>query len=224
MKDKTNKKIKLSANIRNLKGKKTKKLRKQGIIPANIYGSDFKSLSISVNLKDFFKVYKTSKETGIVYLEVDKKEIPVLIKNVQKHPITDQIIHIDFRKIDLKKKLETEVPIKIVGQSEAVNQKGGVLLIQSNSIKIEAFPEDIPQEIEIDITKLKEIGQEIKISDLQKSEKYEFKDESNKIIVSIIEHKEQDTKPETSTVTPEVISEKKAEEKKEENNSENKNN
>lgn len=226
MKNKNEEKINLSANIRNIFGKKSKKLRKQGLIPANIYGSDFKSQAISINNKDFLKVYRLAKETKIIYLNIEKKELPVLIKNIQRHPITDEIIHVDFRKIDLKKKIETEVPIKIIGQSEAVNQKGGVLLTQSQSVLIEALPEDIPQQIEVDISVLKEIGQDIKVADLPKSEKYQIKTPSEKVLISVVAHKEESVAPETTAVQPEVISEEKTEEattssddnKKQENN------
>lgn len=209
---KNEEKISLIANIRTLTGKKVKKLRKQGLIPANIYGQDFKSQAISVNTKDFFKVYRLAKETKIIYLSIDKKEIPVLIKNIQKHPVTDQIIHVDFRKIDLKKKIETEVPIKTIGVSEAVSQKGGILLIQSQSVIIEALPENIPQEIEVDISVLKEIGQDIKVADLPKSEKYQIKSPAEKVLVTVIAHKEESVAPETTTVQPEVITEAKTEE------------
>lgn len=223
MKNKSQEKITLSAEIRNLVGKKAKKLRKQGLILSNIFGQDFKSQAISVNYKDFLKVYKIAKETGIIYLQLEKKEIPVLIKNIQKHPVTDEIIHVDFRKIDLKKKIETEVPIKTIGESEAVTQKGGVLLIQSDHLLIEALPEDIPQEIEIDISIIKDIGQEIKVADLPKSDKYEIKTPLEKVLVSVIAHKEESVAPETTTVAPELIEKEKPEEKKEEQKSESSN-
>lgn len=198
-------KLKLEVQLRKLIGKKAKKLRKQGLIPANIFGPEFKSKAISVNLKDLLKTYKIAKETGVVYLNLDKEEIPVLIKNIQRHPVNDFILHVDFRKIDLKKKIETTVPVKIIGQSEAVTQKGGVLLLQTELINIEALPEDIPQEIEVDISVIKDIGQEIKISDLKKSDKYEIKTEADKVIVSVVEHKEESINPDTTVTAPEVI-------------------
>lgn len=216
MKNKSQEKITLSAEIRNLVGKKAKKLRKQSLILANIFGQNFKSQAISVNYKDFLKIYKIAKETGIIYLKLKNQELPVLIKNIQKHPVTDEIIHVDFRKIDLKKKIETEVPIKTIGESEAVTQKGGVLLIQSDHLLIEALPEDIPQEIEVDISIIKDIGQEIKISDLPKSDKYEIKTPLEKVLVSVIAHKEESATPETTTVAPELIEKEKPEEEKEE--------
>ncbi len=202
------KKISLEVKKRDLTGKKAKKLRKQGFVLGNIYGQDTKSQSIMFNFKDFIKIYKTVKETGIVYLNLDNKEIPCLIKNLQLHPLTENILHVDFRKIDLKKKIETEVPIKTINQSEAVSQKGGILLIQSHNLLIEVLPEDIPQVIEIDISNIKDIGQEIKVADLQVNEKYTIKTPKDRVIVSVIAHKEESVAPETTLTQPEIATEK----------------
>ncbi|OGK10730.1 hypothetical protein A2767_06980 [Candidatus Roizmanbacteria bacterium RIFCSPHIGHO2_01_FULL_35_10] len=206
-------KLTLIVTPRTVFGKKLNKLRKEGNIPANIYGQDFKSQSVTAVFKDFTKTYKIAKETGVVFLDLDKKELPVLIKNVQRHPVNDNILHIDFRKIDLKQKIQTEVPIKVIGQSEAVSVKAGVLLTQAESLLVEALPTDIPQQIEIDITSLKEIGQEYKVSNLPKSDKFEVKDDQNKVIVSIVQHKEEEILPQTApAVAPEVITAKPDEE------------
>ncbi|OGK11807.1 hypothetical protein A2954_05120 [Candidatus Roizmanbacteria bacterium RIFCSPLOWO2_01_FULL_37_12] len=202
---------KLTLNIlpRTIFGKKLKKFRKDGYIPANIFGQEFKSQSVSVTYKDFVKVYKAAKETGVIYLKLEKNELPALTKNVQRHPVNDNILHVDFRKIDLKQKIQTDVPVKVVGQSDAVTQKGGVLLTQTESLLVEALPTDIPHQIEVDIASLKEIGKEIKVSDLAKSDKYEIKTIPDKVIVSVVEHKEEEILPQTApTVAPEVITAK----------------
>src|SRR3989344_1562079 len=130
--------ITLIVKPRSVFGKKLKSFRKTGNIPGNIYGQDFKSQSVRVMFKDFTKVYKIAKETGVVYLDLDKKEIPVLIKNIQRQPVNDSILHVDFGKIDLKQKIQTEVPVLVIGQSEAVNLKGGVLLKQSETLRLTA--------------------------------------------------------------------------------------
>ncbi|KKQ24631.1 MAG: 50S ribosomal protein L25 [Candidatus Roizmanbacteria bacterium GW2011_GWC2_37_13] len=201
-------KVKLVVKSRELTGKKAHKLRREGLVLANVYGPEFKSQSVSVNLKDFIHTYKTAKETGVVYLSLDKQEIPVLIKNIQTHPVSDVILHTDFRKIDLKKKIQTEVPIKVINSSEAVSQKAGVLLIQSETLLVEAFPQDIPHEIEIDISLIKDIGQEIKVGDLKKTEKYEIKTPAEKVTVSVVAHKEESVTPDTTAAAaPEVITE-----------------
>lgn len=205
-------KLTLTASIRKIVGKKVRMLRKEGLVPANIYGVDFKSTSVSLPVKEFIKIYRTARETGIVYTKLDDKELPVLIKNVQKHPVTEAILHVDLRKIDLTKKIQTEVPIKTVGTSEAVVQKAGILLTQSESLLVEALPKDIPPQIEVDISNIKDIGQEIKVVDLPKSPLYEIKAPEEKVVISVVAHKEESVTPETTPVAaPEVITEKVAE-------------
>ncbi|MFH0979354.1 MAG: 50S ribosomal protein L25 [Candidatus Roizmanbacteria bacterium] len=200
-------KLTLEVKNRELTGKKAGKLRKEGLVLANIYGPEFKSQSLSVDLKAFTKTYRAARETAVVYLKLNKDELPILIKNVQKHPVTDMILHVDFRKIDLKKKIQTEVPIKVIGVSEAVSQKAGVLLIQSKTVLVEALPQNIPPHIEVDITIIKDIGQEIKVSDLKKPDQYEIKTLPEKVIVSVVEHKEESVTPDTTAAAPEVLTE-----------------
>lgn len=202
-------KVSLKAELRTIFGKKLNKVRKQGLVPCNIFGPDFKSKSISVVYKDLVKTYKIVGETGIVYISLDKENIPVLIKTIQKHPLSSSLLHIDFRKIDLSKKIETSVPVKTIGISEAVSQKSGVLLIQSETLLVEALPEDIPSHIEVDITVIKDIGQEIKVSDLKKSDKYEIKTPIEKVIVGVVAHKEESIVPETAVAAPEILTEAK---------------
>ncbi len=202
-------KLTLEVKKRELFGKKLNRLRKTGFIPANIFGPDFKSVSISVAAKNFFEIYKTAKETGVVYLELDQEKLPVLIKHLQFHPVYDQLLHVDFRKIDLQKKVETAVPVKFINTSEAVTQKGGVLLTLSETLNVEALPQDIPPAIEVDIAVLKDIPQEIKVKDLKTSNKYEIKEDPEKIVVSVVAHKEESVVAETAaTATPEVITAK----------------
>ncbi|KKP65693.1 MAG: 50S ribosomal protein L25 [Candidatus Roizmanbacteria bacterium GW2011_GWA2_35_19] len=201
------KKLTLEVAKRDVFGKKLNQLRKSGILPANVYGPDFKSTSISVNLKDFIKTYKIARETGVVHLKLDKSEIPTLIKYLQRHPVKDNVLHADFRKIDLTKKVITEVPVLVVGVSLAVSQLGGVLLTQSKTLLVEALPSDIPQAIEVDISAIKELGQEIKVSDLIKSDSYEFKTPVDKVVISVIAHKEESVTPDTTAAATEVLTE-----------------
>lgn len=203
-------KLHLTVTPRELFGKNLKKMRHQGFIPSNVFGPGFKSVSITTQLKDFSKAYKTARETGVVYLDLNKEEIPTLIGQVQRHPVTNAIIHVDFRKIDLKQKIETTVPVKTVNDSPAIAQ-GGVLLTQSDHVLVEALPEEIPQEIEIDLSKLLEIGAEVRVKDLPVSSSYVVKEDPEKILLSIIAHKEESVTPETTVATPEVLTEKEGE-------------
>ena len=210
MKPSKTQKLHLTVTARDIFGKRLKKMRHQGLIPANVFGPAFKSVAVSAQLKDFAKIYKAAGETAVVYVDLAKEEIPALIGNVQRHPITNAIIHIDFRKIDLKQKIETTVPVKTVNESPAV-ATGGVLLTQSDHVLVEALPEEIPQSIEIDLSKLLEIGAEFRVKDFPTSTTYTIKEDPEKILLSIIAHKEQSVTPETTDATPEFLTEKERE-------------
>lgn len=212
MKKSSQKKLTLDAQLRSVVGKKVKQIRKKGILPGNIFGPQFKSVSISIPLADFQKTYRSAGETGIVYINVEKESHPTLITNVQYHPVSDMLLHVDFRKIDLKQKIETAVPVEVKGQSPAVTQKGGVLLTLSKELIVEALPEEIPSHVEVDISIITELGQEIKVSDLAKSAAYTIKENPDKVVVSVVQHKEESVLPETAVKAPEVITEAKPEE------------
>jgi len=211
MKTQNKEKTVLKATPRTEFGKKLRKLRHHNIIPANVFGRDFKSQAISLDVKDFYRAFKIAHETGVVYVDVDGKEIPTMIKSVQLHPVSDSILHVDFRKIDLKKKVETEVPIEIVGESPAVKE-GGVLLTQANHLMVEALPNDVPKSIEIDASTITEIGTDIKVQDIKKSANYEIKEDPERTVISVVEHKEESVEPETAQQQPEVEGEEAGEE------------
>jgi large subunit ribosomal protein L25 len=208
-KDDKSTKLVLEAQNRDTFGKKLKKLRIEGKLPGNIFGPDIKSQSVTVDVKDFRRIYRKAKETAVVYIKHDKKETPVLIRAVQKHPVKNILLHVDFRNIDLKQKIETKVPVEVIGEAPAVEQKGGVLLTQLNEITVEALPDQIPSNITVDIAGLNEVGDEIKIIDLPKSDKYTIIEEPEKAVISIIEHKEESLVAETTPADePEIIEEK----------------
>ncbi len=205
-------KITLPAIPRTILGKSVRKMRKDGSIPGNIFGKGFKSQSILLNPKDFSSAYKQAGETGLMYVELDGKSIPALLSDVQYHPSRDSIIHVDLRKVDLTIKTEASVPVKFIGESVAVAQKNGVLITQLDHILVKALPADIPHDIEVDISALAEIGNEIKVSSLPKSADYEILDDPERTIVSVTEHVEEVIEVQTTTEAPEILTAKPDEE------------
>ena len=202
------KKTVLGATVRTVFGKKNKKLRKEGLLPANIYGTGFISQAITVNYVEFKRIFRTVGETGIVYIKTEKDEIPTLITSLQRDPIGGLVLHADFRKVDLNIKIEAVVPLTFTGIAPAVNT-GGVILTQTDKITVEALPQDIPNHIEIDLSVLKEIGEEIKVSDIPSDPKYLIKTEVTKVLVSVTAHKEESVIAETTAAaTPEVLTAK----------------
>lgn len=155
------------ANKRVLFGRKVKKLRREGILPANIYGKGFESVSIQVSYKDFEKVFKEVGETQLLYVNLEKEEIPVLVHNVQKDPLTGEFVHVDFLKVNLKEKVLATVPVIGVGESPAEKQGLGTVVFYINELEVEALPTDIPEKIEVDVSALSEVDQAILVSDLR---------------------------------------------------------
>src|SRR3972149_2270865 len=106
----------LAVEKRTLFGKQLKKLRREKIVPANIFGKGAQSLAVQTNLVDLQKIFKKARNTQLVYLTLGKEEHPVLIQGVQKDPVTNTMLHADFRKVNLKEKVSTLVPVEVTGE------------------------------------------------------------------------------------------------------------
>lgn len=157
----------LSAKPREILGRKVKTLRKEGLVPAHVFGHNVKTIHVSVAENDFEEILAEAGETTIVNLKTDGQKRPVLIRGVQTHPVTDKILHVDFYQVSLKEKVKVEVPLEIVGESGAVEKKLGVLLTPVLELEVEALPQDLPEKIEVDITGLENVGDAIHAKDLK---------------------------------------------------------
>lgn len=178
----------LKAQTRKITGRKVKNLRKEGVLPGNIYGKKVKSVSVQVSLKDFEKVYKEVGETGLISLEIEKEKEarPVLIHNLQLNPVTDAPIHADFLQVDLKEKVSAEVPVELTGESPAEKQALGTVVLMLNEIEVEALPANLPEKFEIDRGALTEVDQVVKVSDLKVDRsKVEIKMGEEEIVVKV---------------------------------------
>lgn len=187
-------KLTLNVEPRKLQGRKVKQLRRQGYLPANIFGKKTASIAVQVKLDEFLKVFDKAGETSVVNisLEGETKDRPVLISNIARNPATDQFLHVDFRQVDLHQKVVTTVPLEMVGESPAVKDLGGILVQLLNELEIEALPNDIPEKLEVDLTKLTELGASLTVADIKfDSEKITLKAEPTQIAVSVQEPKEE---------------------------------
>lgn len=160
---------KLVVEKRKITGHRVKKLRKQGILPANIYGKAVKSLAVSLARADFMPVYEQLGETGLVELKVkgEGKIRPVLIHNLQLDPISDQPLHVDFYQVNLKEKVTSSIPIELVGEAPAVAKNIGVLIQPLTEIEVEALPAELPEKFEVNISNLKAVDEAVTVADLK---------------------------------------------------------
>lgn len=179
------KRLKLAVEERKITGKKVKKLRREGILPGNVYGKNIKSISVQVKDKDFEKVYSEAGETGLVDIDLKGKTIPVLIHNVQKDPIRKFYIHADFYKVDLTQKVKAMVPLVIIGQAKAVVDKLGLLLQPLSQIEVEALPEDLPEKIEVNVELLAKVEQQITVGEIQSPKGVTIITDPSQVVVKI---------------------------------------
>ena len=159
--------VELKAEKRTVTGKQVKKLRREGLTPANIYGKGFESISLQLPVKDFESIYNKVHETGLVDLVIGKETFPVLIHNVQRNPLSHDAIHVDFYKVNLKEKVKTSIPVVSVGEAKAEKDKVGALMQSLNEVEVEALPTDLPEKIEVSVEHLAQIDDHILVSDLK---------------------------------------------------------
>ncbi len=180
-------KIKLSVEKRKIIGRKVKLLRRDGFLPANIYGKKVKSLAVQLATKDFLPVFKEVGETGLVEIKVagEEKTRPVLIHNVHFHPVDDDPLHADFYQVDLKEKVTTKVPVELIGESPAVKEKIGILIQPLNEIEVEALPADLPEKIEVDISDLKAVNDVVSVDKVKISTGVKILTDQKEILVKI---------------------------------------
>jgi len=157
----------LKVEKRSVLGKKVKKLRREGIIPGNVYGKEMKSAAVQLPLKDFLSIYKEVHETGLVDLVLGEQNLPVLIHNVQFDPKTKTPVHADFFKVNLKEKITAKIPVVAVGEAKAELDKVGLLEQPTAEIEVEALPTDLPEKIEVDVSNLAQVDEQIMVSDIK---------------------------------------------------------
>lgn len=157
----------IHAQARNVRGKKTQSLRKQGTLPAVLYGHGVDSRSLAVNLNEFQRVYRAAGESTLVDLKVDEAApVKVIIQDVQRHPVSGAIQHVDFHQVRMTEKITATIPLAFIGEAAAVKELGGVLVKNLDEIEVKALPGDLVHEITVDIGSLKTFEDMIRIKDL----------------------------------------------------------
>ncbi len=176
----------LKAQKRTVSGKKVKNIRKDGLVPGHIFGHNIESSNVQSNSREFVKVWHEAGETGIVNLDVEGKVEPVMIRSVAQHHITGAPLHVDFYKVNMSEKVTVNVPLEIVGEAPAVEQKVGLLLTPVTEIEVEALPTDLPESIQVDVAILANVGDAIKVSDLKiDTSKIEVKSDTELVVANI---------------------------------------
>lgn len=203
----------LDAKIRDLK-EDLQKMRKGGEIPAVFYGAGLESTSITVSLVEFKKVWYKAGESSTVKIKVGTKSVDALIHEVQVDPVSDIPTHVDFLVIDMNKKIQVEVPLEFIGVSLAVKSGLGNLVKVLHEVEVEALPKDLPHNIEVDISKLATLDDQILVSDITLSAGVSMITKDTEVVASITAQKEE--KEETTPIDLSAIEVEKKGKKEEE--------
>ena len=160
--------LELTLDAREAQGKQNKRLRREGFVPGVVYGKGHESVSVQVEAKTFETLYKSAGRTSVVKFRLPdaSRATSGFIKSVQRHPLTGRALHVDYLLVNLKQEMEVEVPLIFTGEAPAVEQTGGTLLHNLSSVLVKALPNDIPHEIEVNVSTLVSLDVAIHVKDL----------------------------------------------------------
>lgn len=173
-----------ATNREDLKGSSLKKLRNNGHVPAVIYGKGVANQAIAVNEIEFMKTLKETGKNGIINLTTDSDSYEVITHAMQRDALKGDLVHVDFYKVDMKSKMDANVPIHLVGEAMGVKD-GGIVQQTLYEVSVRSLPADIPEALEVDISHMM-IGDSLQVRDLPIADRYEINNEPEEGIMSIL--------------------------------------
>jgi large subunit ribosomal protein L25 len=194
--------IELSAEPRDVFGKHVRRLRRQGLIPANIYGHGA-SRAIQAPARALDRLLAHGGGTGIITIALDGQSQTALLKSVQRDPRSGHLLHVDFQAVSLQETVTSVVPIRFVGESPAVSRLGGVLTHPRTELHVTARAADLPDAIEVDVSAITELHGALHVSDLQSTAAYTIA-EAGDTVLAMVQPPAIEREAEAAEVTPEA--------------------
>jgi large subunit ribosomal protein L25 len=159
--------FKLNAKVRKATGNQVGALRQDGRIPAIVYGPGIDNRNISLDVREFEKVYGEAGESTLVDLVIDEEDmVKVLVQDVQYHPLRRQAVHADLFQVKMDEEITATVALELVGESLAVKMLGGMLVANLDSVEVKCLPTALVPHIEVDLSKLVALGDQITVGDI----------------------------------------------------------
>jgi large subunit ribosomal protein L25 len=174
----------LEVSRRDVQGKQVRHLRAEGIVPGVIYGPTFESLPVQVEWIKLRPVLRAAGGSHLIQLTVEGETHNTLVRDVQRDPIRGDVLHIDFYRVRMDVVLRTDVPVVLVGSDAAITKNGGVVSHEMTSLHVECLPGDLPAEVTVDLSLLKEVGDTILVSALTLPPGVTILDSVDNVIVS----------------------------------------
>jgi len=177
----------ITAEKREVFGKKINKYRKEGKVPGNIYGKTIEPLPVWFSSKELAQLLKGISESALIDIKIgDEKARPVIFRDIQHEFTSRTVVHVDAQQVNLKEKIVVNIPIEIVGQSELITKGDGILETTTSEVEVEALPTDLPEGFAIDISGLTEIGQKITVSQLSVPNGVQILTDPETVLVAIV--------------------------------------
>jgi len=177
--------IVLKAEPRDVVGKQVKTLRRQGRLPAVIYGHRVDSIAISLDFKDASRIMPTITSSHLIAVELNGVPHMALVREKQREPVTGALLHVDFQEVSMTEKLRATVVIELVGDAPAIKNYNGVVVSGMEAVEVECLPADLPERITVDLAALTEIGSAVYVRDLTVSPKVEVLTDANEMVALV---------------------------------------
>ena len=184
------KRLELEASKRDVTGKKVRFLRRQGIIPANLYGRGIDSTPINVDARSLKHLLTQAGKTDLISLKVDdsKSPVKVLMREVQRNPLTDEPLHVDFYQVRMTEKIKTDVPLAFIGEAPVLKKvKNSSMSHLLDSLHIEALPDDLPHSFEVNLSNIEELDQAIYVKDIPLGHGITLLSDPEQMVVKVVE-------------------------------------
>lgn len=182
-------KLTLKASNREILGKKTRFLRRQGVTPTHLFGRGLESLALQCDTPKLQRTIARAGMTRIIALDVegDKQPRNVFIREIQREPCSGELLHVDFYQVKKTEKIKADVPIVLIGESPAMKEKGRTISHSLTSLSVECLPDDLPPQIEVDLSPLEEVEQAIFVRDIVLSPEVTVMEEPDQMVVKVSE-------------------------------------
>lgn len=214
----------ISANVRKVIGKQVKAIRREGRLPAVIYGSKIDPIAIVLDFREASRVLAGMTSSQFIKIDVDGTTHTALVREKQRHPIRGSLLHVDFLAVSMTEKLRASVTIELEGESPASKEYNGIIVTGVEVIEVECLPKDLPERIVVSISSLAEIGDAIYVREIDLPDEVEVLTDLDEVVVLVtapaMEEEEEEEELEEEELEPEVIEKGKREEEEEDEDQE----
>jgi large subunit ribosomal protein L25 len=214
-------KVVIQATPRTVIGKQVRALRREGLLPAVLYGPHLQPIIISMDAHTSSRTLKKMTASSLVTIELEGKEYPALVREKQRNFITNNLLHVDFQVVSMTETLRTKVGVQLIGEAPVIDAFDAIIINGLEELEVECLPQDLPERIVVDISTLANVGDAIYVRDIKVSGKVEILDDMDEMIVLAASTYEEEVEEEVEEITegdeePEVIERGKKEEDEEE--------